>query len=529
MKIKTCITLFLLALVSTVFSVEVKLEGLAFFNEVEDINKNIAAFKGIDMQYIAAPEENLFKEKMEQFIGQDITMKLFEDIRVEILQFYCDRERSLVSVFFPAGQDITDGTLSVLVLEGKLGNIRFEGNSFFSDETLLRSIRAEPGEIIDQRRINEDLLWINNNNFRSVELIYDRGEELGTTDIVVRVKDQIPVKISAGMVHSRFPVGDMNRWDIGLGYGNLWGLDHDIYVKFMVEQQFKEFKAFSGSYTIPLPWRHTVKLFSSYVKTSADRVGDIGQVKGRSWQVGMRYQIPLKDRGNYHHEWSWGFDFNRTNNFLDFRGFDRDSLNSYVDIAQFLLRYEGGYVGPKNIFGLGVSLYGNPGGIGQYNENEYYSSGAEVPYYFLEINYDNNYRLPKNFTLVQTGLAQVTPCKLLPSRQIYAGGEDTVRGFPENVATGNTGVVFRDELRLPPWTFPFGDLQVLGFWDSSYLDGVDIPTWGQSYLNMQSVGAGLRYTNRGVFSLKVDYGHQIKRLPKRSEKRCLHVNIMAVY
>jgi len=93
--------------------------------------------------------------------------------------------------------------------------------------------------------------------------------------------------------------------------------------QYMFSPESKYFRAHSGSFTQPLPWRHTLTLFAAY----ADTVGRLPEpftLGGFSWQTGVRYEIPLPhfSLGDYNHSLVAGFDFKRANTNLAFGGPD---------------------------------------------------------------------------------------------------------------------------------------------------------------------------------------------------------------
>ncbi|WP_193166403.1 ShlB/FhaC/HecB family hemolysin secretion/activation protein [Microbulbifer hainanensis] len=87
-------------------------------------------------------------------------------------------------------QEIKDGVVVVRLIEGKLGEIRFEGNEYTSDEYLGRWMANHQGlETVDLPALEADILEFNRINDERLKAELRRGESFGLTDIVVTVAE----------------------------------------------------------------------------------------------------------------------------------------------------------------------------------------------------------------------------------------------------------------------------------------------------------------------------------------------------
>ena len=190
--------------------------------------------------------------------------------------------------------------------------------------------------------------------------------------------------------------------------------------------------------------------------------------------------------------------------------------------------------------GFGLSFYASPGGIGTYNNDESFNevgrNNQDSTYFYSELNFDYICRLPSddvNLSWVVTGLAQGSGEKLVPSQQMNLGGMNTVRGYPENTAAGDSGFMLRNELRVTESLKikNLENIQFLGFFDFGYLLGVNKDVWEKNSVTLSSVGAGFRYNFMSHVDIKLDYGYQLKKLEnnKGKSRSCLHCSIIASY
>ncbi len=67
---------------------------------------------------------------LRRYIGLPIRQALLDSLRSAISQYYGSINRPFVSVAIPK-QDVTDGVIQVVVVEGRLGKLGVEGNRWF--------------------------------------------------------------------------------------------------------------------------------------------------------------------------------------------------------------------------------------------------------------------------------------------------------------------------------------------------------------------------------------------------------------
>jgi hemolysin activation/secretion protein len=99
------------------------------------------------------------------------------------------------------------------------------------------------------------------------------------------------------------------------------------------------------------------------------------------------------------------------------------------------------------------------------------------------------------------------------------GGSDNLRGYEEREANGDNGFVLVDELHGPPLQVArlFGRglqddrLDPLVFIDYGVVGSHKLLPGEPNYLELASSGLGIRYNFGNNFSLRADYGWQLKQ------------------
>jgi len=323
------------------------------------------------------------------------------------------------------------GEVQLLVVEGRVGQIQAEGGHWFASRLVEGQIRLDPGDQIPESLLLDDLAWINQNPFRSVNLIFQPGEEFGQTDLILDTTDRFPVRPYFGV--------DNTGTEFTNDYRLLWGanfatpdfLDAIFGYQFTAAGDFKGLLAHSGNVLIPLPWRHRLAIFGGYADSVAELPGGL-DTRGYSWQTSFRYTIPLPEVGPWSHEAGFGFDFKRANNNIAFGGVR--SFGSDIDVVQWVFSYAGSMKDPWGGTSLIGQLYYSPGDWTAGNTTERFQEarlGSRAEYWYARFGLERSVQLPWDCTLLFRGEAQVADANLVPSEQLGVGGYNTVRGYEE--------------------------------------------------------------------------------------------------
>jgi len=489
-----------------------KLLGLVLTQDPNRIvPKGVSGVTGVQVLDIPFLDQADFKARVHSYFDKPFTEESLANLLRDIREYYREKGRPVVDIG-PPEQDITNRVLQLLVLEGKVGQVRVEGNKWFKPGRIRGQFQTKSGQEIQTDQLLKDLAWINRNPFRQVDLVYAKGSEFGTTDLVLRQTDRFPLRVYAGYENSGNRETDDTRWLSGFNWGNAFGIDGLFNYQFIASPDIDTFRAHSAGYTQPLPWRHLLTIFGSHARTQAN-VQEPFDLNGYGWQTGARYEVPLPASAVYQHSVVAGFDFKRTDNNLLFGGVS--VFTSPTDTAQWSLGYNGSRRDSWGATSLRATAYYSPGQWASHdNDADYQASraGASATYVYGKLELNRVTKLPKNFSMVNLVTAQLSDGPLLSGEQLGLGGYDTVRGFKTRFVNADQGYILSQEFRTPAlsiisrWSSRFKDqLQFLGYVDygAGYNKGDDSP------LDLMAVGPGLRYSIAKNFTLRVDYGFPI--------------------
>lgn len=495
--------------------------GDGYIPKIEQLRKS-----GITFKDLLVPDESALYLEMEKYLSHPVSMDLLDSMKQTIVHHYQSHGYPIVGVVIPE-QDVTDGYLVIEVIIGRLGTVHGEGAKYFSNEKIAAMIRTQPNEYIRSSRMAEDLDWINDNPFRSTQLIYEPGSEPGQTNVSLVTKDRFPLKPYAGYQNTGNIIAGRSRYYAGIDWGNAWGIGHRINYQWSTADPINNWYAHCGNYIAPLPWRNFLELFGAYVSSKPPE-GDDTDLNGDSWQVITRYIIPFRTFEIMKNNVSISYEFKRTNNFLSFA--TDQIFDDSIDVSQFVIGYGFDLNYRRGMTSFEVSLYLSPGGMTAFNKDRNFAqerTGATSNYIYGKLRLDQVLNLPNNFSWVLNTLFQQASGKLLPSEEISLGGFATVRGYDENEVIGDNGILIKNELRSPsllmlkskkiPHT-----MQFLIFVDFGYTYDADQSILNQENEVLASIGPGVRYAFGDYLSIRFDYGWQLDSIMRKVDESHRH-------
>lgn len=496
-----------------------KLNGIVLLSDPKQVQaKGIANGKGVDASKVPLANRPSFKDAVNSYLGKPVTMTSLAELTRSMVSYFREHDRPVVNVYVPE-QSITSGVVQIVVVESRVGTVGATGAKWFSNTDLREEVRVKPGDPISANEMREDLDWINRNPFLQSDMLLSPGNAPGTTDLVLRTKDRFPLRVYGGFDNTGNQYTGENRYMAGFNYGNLFGLGQQLSYQFSASPDFNQFYAHSGTYIVPLPWRHELTIFGSYSEANANVNGI--QSGGVNWQISGRYEIPLPGTAQFKESVTAGFDFKRSNNSLAFGVLFPPLPDTNTDIDQFVLSYQGSYLDAYGKTSFSATGYLSPGGFTNYNNTSDFQTqrtGAQANYVYGQLALNRVTRLPMDFTWTVRGLLQGSDANLLPSEQIGLGGYDTVRGYQMREVNGDNGFLVSTEVATPAVSLTqflgidkiSDQLQFIAFVDygGTTLHDVTVNDPNPSS-NLLSVGPGLRYVVSPYISVRFDYGFQL--------------------
>lgn len=464
---------------------------------------------------LPAPEG--LEEKMSEYLGKPMSMALLSEIGKDVVLVWRDSDYPLVDVYYPE-QNITGGKLQIVVREAVLGAKKTEGAEVSKEDYLLSNLRIDPGDRINKKVVAADLDWLNENPIRQVNLIYERGDEDGTSNILLDVNERQPISAYLGFANTGVQFTGEEEWSFGFSWSNPGRREHTIGYNFTTDLEWDNLQAHSVFYEAYLPWRHILQIAGAHVTSEAvDKT--VTDTSGLSSQLSTVYRIPL-GRPDFNPAWqhylSFAFDYKSTNTDLIFGGVN--IFDSDVAVGQFRAFYEFSVPDKKGLTKASLGIVGAPGDLFDDNDDASFDLarlGSEASYFYAYGDIERLQRLPADLTLRLKIRAQASANRLGATEQLLAGGYNTVRGFDESIIRGDSGLISNLELISPAFSV-FGktneeindNWNALLFYDAAVM-GISESSSVEVGQSLQSIGLGLNcsFGERGF--ARASYGWEL--------------------
>lgn len=464
--------------------------------------------------------------------GQELTLDQLHSIAEEISGLYADKGYVTSHAYIPE-QDITEGYVEILVVEGKVGDVIVVGNERFGENIFRVDIEKRlQGEILDYTLLKGIVRELNSHPDRTVSVSLKPGEEKGFSDVVMHVEEDSLSSISIGFNRMGTELTGKERYSLNWRRSNLFGFDDQIVVSGIVG---KGVWGASTMYLVPINDHRTkLGIVSSYSEVDVGGTHKPFGIEARSKTAMVFLQRQLM-----------GGEKTDINGRLGLRVTDTKvrapgSQTAHDDITVFLTEFDFVHRGTRDhaVARVGVDL-GIPDflGSGAKDHREFSRTGSEAGFEKYRASFDYSYRLPWDFTFVRVkGNAQYSPDNLVTAEQISLNGFNAVRGFEESTFRGDTGGHVSLELYTPTPLFPnakipFADrtlkesVQLMGFVDYG------IGHTNEQQLNefqrdeFKSVGVGLRFKLYKNMYARLEVGFPIDEADRKFEDSKVHFSI----
>jgi len=504
--------------------IEEKEEGPAPLPEGEKV-----FIKKITVEGTTLLSEAEITKIISQFQGKELTLADMQKVADLITDALRKKGYATSRAYLPPQTIAKDGILKIKVVEGKVGEINIKGNRYFKTALYKKKLKLQPGEYFAYPSLQRSLVSINENPDRLAKAILAPGKKPGTTDIILEVKDKLPIHV--GYEYDNFAARSLgrDRQAVVFEHNNLLGFDDKLYFKFQRSED-SLYTSKSARYLFPVDDTLELGLTGLYSRSRLGREFSILDSRGTAMIIGAFMNKALIAKDNLDLRLNFGFDYKKIRNYLlggieisrdDVRvfklGFDLDAIDKWG----------------RNI--LTAELDGGvPRMWGGLLDKDPRASrvGAGGKFFKGAFNFFRLQPMPFSSTILWKNTAQLSNYTLVAAEQFQIGGPLSVRGYPPAEFSGDGGISTSLE-----WTFPFyfipkkinvpftkekvyDRLRVALFYDWATVHLNKIQPGDKKYRVLKAAGFGFRFNIIERLSAKVDFGYPLDKNP--SDKDHLH-------
>lgn len=448
------------------------------------------------------------QEVLKPFLGPQTSITNLEAARRALAEAIRSAGSGLYRVVLPP-QEVT-GTVHLVVAKIPITAVTVTGEKYFSEGNIRASVPSlQAGQTPVMTSVERDLEQANDNPAKhtTVKFAEDPNSEGITAELHADDKNPWSFTVGANNTGTASQGGEMRILGY-LQYANLFDKDQTVGIAYTTSpDQPDNVKQYGLYYKAPIyTWGGFFSASHSYSTTSTGALGSGQVITGAGEITGVAYTELLTPIGAYKSSVAIG---------LDDKLFKSPTLEGVGDIGgdvrdrPISLAYVANYDGNWGAMGFNAEVDHNISS-GSYNNDEAYSAnrfGASTNWSVLRLGYNVQAPIWRGFALAVRVLGQYSPDALIQGEEFGLGGATSVRGAPERVVIGDTGMTSNIEVYSPELPYNF---RVLAFTDAGFVTRRD-PVIGQPERDqLQSVGVGLRWTYHQTAQFALDWGYLTK-------------------
>lgn len=479
---------------------EIPVTGTITVNRFEVLGNT--AFSQVELDQVLLP-----------FTKRPITFSELLKARSLITDLYVNRGYITSGAFIPT-QDLQNGVVKIQVIEGGLEEIKITGVERLSPDYVRSRMNIATGAPLNRDRLIQALQVLQINPLiASVSAELSAGTRAGQNILEVRIREAKSLSAQLSLDNNRAPsVGSLRR-KVQVSEANLTGLGDTLSVGY---SNTDGSNSYDLSYTLPInPYNGTIAFaFNNGNSNVLEKPFNILDIYANSTSYDFTFRQPIEQTPSQ--EIAMGFTASYRESLTSLlkipfplsAGADDNGVTKIAVLRafqEFTQRSSQSVISLRSQFSLGL------GGVLGSNVNTSFPDSRFVSW--RGQSQYVNLLAPDTFLLLRGDL-QFGDRALLPSEQIGFGGQDTLRGYRQDVLLGDNGLNLSAELRMPILRIPEweGLLQIVPFVDAAAVWTSSGEATSSSN-TLLGTGLGLRWRVGNTLDLRLDYGIPLISVP----------------
>nr|WP_314563880.1 ShlB/FhaC/HecB family hemolysin secretion/activation protein [uncultured Pseudomonas sp.] len=394
---------------------------------------------------------------LKPYVGQCLGVAQLNELLKVITDYYIAKGWVTSRAYLPQ-QDLSNGHLQVLVVEGKLEGLKGAQGSSVTDRELAMAFPGNVGEALNLREVEQLVDQLSRLPSKQAQMELTPGSQVGGSEVRVKNAPQKPWRASLSRNNDGQKSTGEQQWGAGLEWDSPLGLADQLILRGghdAISDHQKTSKSSMLYYNLPWGWWNFSYTYSESEYRTFFMLDDLKlKQNGDSQNHQLRAERVIHRDDVSKTSVNVGLSHLRTNNYL----LDSRLSTSSNRLSEFQVGINHG----RRIGSAFVNLdVGMQNGIGafdaQSNQQERDANGnltATPRYrkYTATLSYLQPFTLwgeSLSFSSLATG--QRSEDVLYPAQRMSLGGSYSVRGFKDQQLNGDSGGYWRNEVR---WARP---------------------------------------------------------------------------
>ena len=445
--------------------------------------------------------------------GRTVTLEELQKVADDITQLYLNQGYLTSRAVLPE-QAITDGIVRIRVIEGSLEDVEIKGTRRLKPSFVRSRIMKAAGKPLSAAKLEDQLRQLKSDPlFENVEASLRPGTNEGQSVLKVRVTEAKQFSAAATFDNYSPPSVGSERLGVSGVYRNLTGNGDEIFASY--------YRTLAGgsniyelNYKVPLNASDgTLQVRTTFNDNEVIRgpFKSLG-IEGNSQLYEISYRQPLMRSTREEFALSAGFTIQNGEFSISGSPSVTNNRTRVIKFGQdYVKRDQKGAWAVRSQFSIGTGFFNATKTSDSNPDGQFFSwllQGQRVQ----QLNNDN-------LLIAQVDL-QLTPNPLLSSQQFVIGGGQSVRGFRQNVRSGDNGLRLSVEDRITVKRNASGNsiLQVAPFIDAGLVwNAGENPNTQPDQTFLAGVGVGVLWKPIPRMNMRLDYGLPLINLDDRGD------------
>jgi hemolysin activation/secretion protein len=474
--------------------------------------------KTIDVQGATIPSNLEILKVLVPYEGTMMSLADAQKVADLITDIYRKKGFITSRAYIPP-QTLRNKVLMIKVIEGKLGTVDVKGNKYFKTSLVKKELNLTQDGYFDYSALQKSLVYINQHPDRVASTILAPGQKQGTTDVLVNVKDQLP--IHAGFIYDNYGSRyiDSDRYALTLEDNNLLGLDDRMFAKVQTSDSHY-MRLGQLQYVVPVTETLNIGAYGLYSHLRLTKEFAALQAIGTAKVLGLFFDKALVQNPGFEWRINGGFDYkNISNNELGTL-ISRDKervlkLGTELDITDHFGRT---IINPEIDVGLPNIFNGMDPKDGLAAR-----AGSGGSFQKWDISAYRLQPLPFDTSLLWKNTAQWSHDTLPSAEEFELGGPTSVRGYEPAEYSGDKGLYSSLEWSVPPYFIPdytkvpFTQLslkdclRLVAFYDFGFAHLNSVAVGEEKNTTLRAYGYGIRLNVRDNLTVRFEVGYPLGR------------------
>lgn len=383
---------------------------------------------------------------MQDCIGDGVTLSKLNDAIAQVTT-YCRMHGYPASAAYLPAQEAKDGAVQIKVIPGRYGDVKLENHSKLKDSVAMRFVGGlKKGEIIRSKGLETTLYSISDVSGTKAVGVLAPGKEFGTSDVTVRIEDG---KLSNTVLYvENYGSKSSGRYRYGLqqSFYDIAGTGSRASLGGLISNA--RMHNYYATYEMPVGrGGHTLGLGISQMDYKLGGPFRAWGANGKAKTVSLFGSVPIYHMHDGQLKVLYGYDYRKLEDDLDIFGgladSDKHSSSAHVGIAG------NQQLDPKTSVDFDATVT-----HGTLTMDSTYAQlrdalGGDTEGSFTKFTFDGTLvrSLGHRTDVMEKVSGQLANHNLDGSEQLYLGGANAIRAYPQGEGSGDDGITSTTEFR----------------------------------------------------------------------------------